>query len=44
VAILDPADVEDGGAEFDLIPPVVAQFRRRIERCSRSTALATSDE
>jgi hypothetical protein len=41
---LDPTDVKDGGAEFDLILPEVAQFRRRIERCSRPTALAMSDE
>jgi hypothetical protein len=41
---LDPTEVKDGGAEFDLIPPEVAQFRRRIERRSRPTALATSDE
>ena len=27
-AVLGPADVEDGGTEFDLIPAKVAQFRR----------------
>jgi hypothetical protein len=43
-AVLDPPDVKDGGAEFDLIPAQVAQFGCRIERCSRPTALATSDE
>jgi hypothetical protein len=35
---LDPADVEDGGTELDLIPAQVAQFRRS-QPCRNATRI-----